>query len=42
VPDRMRKAAGDTLEVGEDTVAPFIVKATKGGTEKLAVIHRKT
>jgi hypothetical protein len=38
----MRKAAGEPLEVGEHTVAPLVMQATKGGTEKLAVIHHKT
>jgi hypothetical protein len=37
----MREPAGDALEIGEHTVAPLIMQAIKGGTEKLVVIHRK-
>jgi hypothetical protein len=37
----MRESAGNALEVGKDAVAPLVMKATKGGTEELAVIHRK-
>jgi hypothetical protein len=36
----MREPAGDAFEVGEHAVAPLIMQATKGGTEKLIVIHR--
>ena len=39
VPHRMRKPAGDPLEVGENPVAAFIMQAIEGGTEELAVIH---
>src|SRR5262245_12045872 len=42
VPDRMRKTACDTFEVGENTVAALFMQAIEGGTEKLAVIHHKT
>src|SRR3954466_15482781 len=42
VPDRMRKPARDALEIGENPVAPLVMQAVEGGTEKLAVIHRKT
>src|SRR5215472_17153150 len=42
MPDRVRIAAGDALEVGEHAIAPFLMKATKGGIEELTVIHRKT
>ena len=38
----MREPPGDTLEIGKNPVAPLIVKAGEGGTEKLAVVHRKT
>jgi hypothetical protein len=38
----MREAARNSLEVGENPVAPFVMQAAEGGTEKLAVIHRKT
>ena len=42
MPNRMRKPARDPLEIGENPVAPLIVQAAEGGTEELAVIHRKT
>jgi hypothetical protein len=42
VPDRVREASGDALEIGENAVAPLVMEATEGGTEELAVIHRKT
>jgi hypothetical protein len=42
VPERVREAAGNAFEVCEYPVAPFIVKAAEGGTEKLTVVHRKT
>jgi hypothetical protein len=35
----VRKPAGDALEIGKDPVAPLVVQAAEGGTEKLAVIH---
>jgi hypothetical protein len=38
----MRKPARDSLEIGEDAVAPLVVQAAEGGTEEFAVIHRKT
>jgi hypothetical protein len=38
----MREPAGNPLEVGENPVAPLIVKAIQGGIEELAVIHRET
>jgi hypothetical protein len=38
----MREAAGDPFEVGENAVAPFVMQAVESGTEKFAVIHRKT
>ena len=41
VPDRMRKPAGDPLEIGEHAVAPLVMQAAEGGTEELAVIHRQ-
>jgi hypothetical protein len=37
----MRKPAGKAFEVGEDAVAPLIMQTAEGGTEELAVIHRK-
>src|ERR1700757_2227760 len=42
VPHRVREPAGDTLEIGENPVAPLVMQAVEGGTEELAVIHRKT
>ena len=38
----MRKPARDPLEIGENPVAPLVMQAVEGGTEELAVIHRKT
>ena len=42
VPDRMREAARDPLEVGENPVAPLVMQAAEGGGEEFAVIHHKT
>ena len=42
VPDRMREAARDPFEVGENAVAPLVMQAVESGTEKFAVIHHKT
>ncbi len=42
MPHRVREPAGDALEVGENPVAPLVMQAVEGGTEELAVIHRKT
>src|SRR5665811_2264084 len=42
MPHRVREPAGDALEIGENPVAPLVMQAVEGGTEKLAVIHRKT
>src|SRR5437868_9942557 len=42
MPDRVREAAGDPFEVGENAVAPLVMQAVEGGTEKFAVIHHKT
>src|ERR1700712_5919788 len=42
MPHRVREPAGDTLEIGENPVAPLIMQAAEGGREKLAVIHRQT
>jgi hypothetical protein len=42
VPERVREPAGDPFEVGENPVAPLVMQAVEGGTEKLAVIHRET
>jgi hypothetical protein len=42
MPDCVREAPGDAFEISEDAVAPLIMETTEGGTEKLAVIHRKT
>jgi hypothetical protein len=41
MPHRVREPAGDALEIGENPVAPLIMQAAEGGTEELAVIHRK-
>jgi hypothetical protein len=38
----MREPAGDALEIGKHAVAPLVMQAVEGGTEELAVIHRKT
>jgi hypothetical protein len=38
----MREPAGDPFEVGENAVAPLVMKAVEGGTEEFAVIHRMT
>ena len=42
VPHRVREPARDPLEIGENPVAPLVMQAVEGGTEELAVIHRKT
>src|SRR5207248_4060823 len=42
VPDRMREAARDPFEVGENAVAPLVMRAVEGVAEKFAVIHHKT
>src|SRR3989442_16007024 len=42
VPDRMRKASCDPLEIGENAVAPLVMQAAEGGAEEFAVIHHKT
>ena len=42
VPDRMREPARNPLEIGENPVTPLVMQAIEGGTEELAVIHRKT
>jgi hypothetical protein len=38
----VRKSSRDPLEVGENAVAPLVMQAVEGGTEKFAVIHHKT
>ena len=38
----MGKPARDPFEIGENPVTPLVMQAAEGGTEKLAVIHRKT
>jgi hypothetical protein len=38
----MGKPARNAFEVGENPVAPLVMEAAEGGTEELAVIHRKT
>jgi hypothetical protein len=38
----MREPAGDAFEIRKNPVAPLIMQTTKGGTEILTVIHRKT
>ena len=42
VPDRMREATRDALEIGENAIAPLVMEAIEGGTEELAIIHRQT
>src|SRR6202521_538237 len=41
MPHRMRAPARDPFEIGENPVAPLVMQAVEGGTEELAVIHRK-
>ncbi len=41
VPDRMRETACDPFKVGKNAVAPLVMQAVEGGTEKFAVIHHK-
>ncbi len=41
MPDGMRIAARDSLQIGKDTVAPLVVKAVKGVTEEGVVIHHE-
>jgi len=38
----MRKPARDAFEIGEDAITPLVMQAIEGGTEELAVIHRRT
>jgi hypothetical protein len=38
----VREAAGDTFEIGENTVTPLLMQAIEGGVEEFVVIHRKT
>ena len=40
VPERMREAPGDTLEVGKDAVATLGVQPSQGIGEKRVIIHR--
>jgi hypothetical protein len=42
MPNRMRETTGDAFQIGKHPVAPLVVQTAKGGTEELAVIHRKT
>ena len=42
MPDRVRKPAGDPLEIGKDAIAPLVMQAIERGTEELAVIHHET
>jgi hypothetical protein len=37
----MGKASRDPFEIRENPVAPLVMQAAEGGTEKLAVIHHK-
>src|ERR1700687_3343939 len=39
VPDRMRKPARQTFEIGENPVTPFIMKLAQSPIEKHVVIH---
>ena len=41
VPGGVGKPAGDALEVGENAIAPLVMKAIERGTEELAIIHDK-
>src|SRR5450759_2013865 len=42
MPRGVREPARNPLEIGENPVAPLVMQAVEGGTEELAVIHRKT
>ena len=42
MPDRVREAAGDPFEIGENAVTPLVMQAVEGGVEEFIVIHRKT
>src|SRR5476651_473486 len=39
MPQRMRKAPGDALQVGKHPVAAFVMQPVQGGCEKSVVIH---
>ena len=42
VPDRMREAAREPFEVGENPIAALVMEAVEGGREEFAVIHHET
>src|SRR5262249_42038058 len=39
MPDGMREAAGDALEIGEHAIAPFLVHAGKRGGKEMIIGH---
>jgi hypothetical protein len=39
MPARLREAACDALQIGEDPVAPLRLQAVEGGGEESLVIH---
>jgi hypothetical protein len=41
VPGGGGEPAGDTLKIGENAVAPLVMKAIERVTEELAIIHDK-
>jgi hypothetical protein len=42
VPDRIGKPAGQSLDIGEDAVAPFGLKTIESRREKILIIHHLT
>ena len=42
MPDRVRKTASDTLEVGKNPIAPLLVQTVQGAGEKRVVFHEKS
>ena len=42
VPDRIGKPAGQSLDIGEDAVAPLGLKTIEGRREKVLIIHHLT
>ena len=39
MPDRVREAAGDALEIGKDPVAPFAAQPRERVGEKVIIVH---
>jgi hypothetical protein len=42
MPDRVRKTAGDALEVGKNPISPLLVQTVQGTGEKRIVFHEKS